>query len=172
MKSFGLIAVMAACLLAGPAAFAQEAAAPAGSTGQCKDGSYTTHDGKKGACAGHKGVKEWYSAATAAPAAAPAATPAAATPTPAAPAAAPAAMVPKTAAPAATPAAAAKTGAYTPGAVAPGGGAGKVWVNASSKVYHCQGDKWYGTTKKGEYMSEADAKAKGYHGDHGKTCTP
>ena len=50
------------------------------------------------------------------------------------------------------------------------GGAGKVWASSASKVYHCEGSKYYGKTKKGEYMTEADAKAKGYHGVGGKDC--
>lgn len=56
-------------------------------------------------------------------------------------------------------------------AEAPGGGSGKVWVNSASKTYHCPGTKYYGKTKAGEYMSEADAKAKGNHPDHKKTCS-
>lgn len=143
-------------------AFAQTlpADAPAGSTVQCKDGSYASPDTKSGACRGHKGIKTWYgkpagAPATAAPAAAPAAAAAAAPAAPATAKAAPAAAKPNPATMAA----------------APGGGAGKVWANDETHVYHCMGDRYYGKTKKGEYMSEADAKAKGMHASHNKACS-
>ncbi len=57
------------------------------------------------------------------------------------------------------------SGAYsgTPAATqAPGGGSGMVWVNTDSKIYHKQGDRWYGRTKDGKYMSESDAQKAGY----------
>jgi hypothetical protein len=50
-------------------------------------------------------------------------------------------------------------------------GAGQVWVNAPSKVYHCPGTRWYGKTKQGSYMSETEARAQGARPDHGKACT-
>jgi hypothetical protein len=38
---------------------------------------------------------------------------------------------------------------------------GKVWVNTDSGVYH-KGGRWYGKTKTGKFMTEAEAKAAGY----------
>jgi hypothetical protein len=136
------------------------AGAPAGSTGICNDGSYWTGASKSGACRGHKGVKTWFSSAPSA-ASTPSAAPSAAAPSAPA-AAAPAASTAMTAKPKTT------ASSTTP---APGGGPGMVWLNTSTKVYHCYGTKYYGTTKAGAYMSEADAKAKGGHPDAGKPCS-
>ena len=165
-----LIKTLAVCLALGTcSAYAATTAtvpadAPAGTTGLCKDGSYSSSATKKGACKGHKGVKEWYAAAPAAADKTKAEKPAAVPSAPAAPApaAAPAASAPES-----KPAAAAVP-ALAP---VPGGGPGKVWVNTSSKVYHCAGDKWYGKTKQGEYLSESDAKAKGNRPAGGKACS-
>lgn len=147
MKTLFLSMAVAVGLMASIPSYAQApAAAPAGTTGLCKDGTYYSGATKKGACRGHKGVKDWYGAGAAAPAAA-----------------APSAMAPSAMKPA--------TKTTTPSAMtAPGGGAGKVWVNTKSKVYHCQGDRYYGKTKAGSYMTEADAKAQGNRPDHGKAC--
>lgn len=134
---------------------AAPAAAPAAAgavSAMCKDGTSWSGAAKRGACRGHKGVKSWGDEAASAPA----------------PANAPAAAPMPVSRRAET--RTASTGGAM-GAPAPGGGAGKVWVNSESKTYHCQGTKWYGTTKHGEYMTEAQAKSQGYHADHGKVCS-
>jgi len=41
--------------------------------------------------------------------------------------------------------------------------AGMVWCNTRSKVYHKEGDRWYGKTEHGQWMTEADAIKAGYH---------
>jgi hypothetical protein len=142
------------------------AGAPAGSTGLCKDGTYTNTAKKTGACHGHKGVQTWYAADSAAPAAA------AKTGTAApAPAAAPAAKSnTATPAPAAAPAHGSSKASTANMAQAPGGGPGMVWVNTPTNIYHCPGSQYYGKTKQGKYMTEAQAKAAGAHPDHGKGC--
>ncbi len=53
---------------------------------------------------------------------------------------------------------------------APGGGPDQVWVNTNSSTYHCPGDRYYGKTAHGRYMTEAAAKSAGAHGVGGKTC--
>ena len=113
----------------------------------CKDGTTFSGDTLKGACRGHGGVDKRASSKDTTTAAKPADKP-----------------IDKTTDKPATKVAA------SPMAQATGGGAGKVWGNELSKVYHCEGDKFYGKTKKGEYMSEADVKSKGFRPDHGKSC--
>jgi Protein of unknown function (DUF3761) len=148
-----------ACILTSAICIAQApAGAPAGATGLCNDGTYYTEATKRGACRGHKGVKEWYGSTSAtssqtdkssdsssSSAAAPASTPASSS------------------------APTSKSSAAT-SAPAPGGGADKVWLNTASNVYHCPGTRYYGKTKAGAYMTEAEAKAKGARPDHGKAC--
>jgi len=60
--------------------------------------------------------------------------------------------------------------AGTPGApktaakpqTAPAKGSGMVWVNTDSGIYHKPGSRYYGKTKQGKYMTEADAIKAGY----------
>ncbi len=122
-------ALAVTAMIASQAGVAQApAGAPAGATGLCNDGSYWTGASKSGACRGHKGVKTWYASAAAPPAAAPAAAPLLASRCCSCRSCCRGAAKTKTATPAST----------TP---APGGGPGLVWLNTSTKVYHCHGNK-------------------------------
>jgi hypothetical protein len=124
---------------------APKTAAQAQSTGTvtatCKDGTAFTGTKRTGACRGHGGVQSWGAAE---PATIPANAPAQlATPAP----------------------------MKSPRAAPAPAGNGQVWVNTDSHVYHCPGTRWYGKTKQGTYMSEAQAQAQGARPDHGKACT-
>jgi hypothetical protein len=55
----------------------------------------------------------------------------------------------------------ASAGAPTAQEIASAKASGKVWVNTETGVYH-KGGRWYGKTKKGKFMTEAEAKAAGY----------
>ena len=116
-------------------------------TATCKDGTTFSGASKRGACSGHKGVKFWASTA----------------------ATANTTTESKVEAKEEAKERGQRASAPLPTAAA-GGGAGKVWVNEKSKTYHCQTDRYYGKTKTGAYMTEAEAKAKGAHADHGKAC--
>lgn len=176
--------VLAAGLAVSSLALAQ---APAGSTGACKDGSYTSQATKRGACKGHGGVKEWYASEAKSKEKASAEKAAKESKAEKKESTKEAKKQSKSEKAAGAGAAGGAAGAASTqtssmasshkapkgmrAEAAPGGGAGKVWVNTASHVYHCSGDEWYGKTKEGEYMTEAQAKAKGAHASHGKACS-
>ena len=149
-------------------------------TGICKDGTEYTGASKRGACRGHDGVKEWFADKPAnsasvqtQPAPAQIAAPAPVQTQPAlGQVAAPAS---NTATPSQAPAQIAapvvqSNTQQTAAVQAPAAGTGKVWVNTHSKIYHCEGSKFYGKTKQGEYMNEADAQTKGFVANRKKIC--
>jgi len=166
MKSPALSILLVGCIATSAALAAAPAAAPSGTTATCKDGTYSSAEKKSGACSGHHGVKEWYGEEAAASTKASKNT-ATTTTTTTSQSAAAAPVEPTTRKTPTT-----STGQSPDGMTAKAGGsAGQVWVNTSTKVYHCSGDRWYGKTKQGEYLSESDAKAKGFRPEHGKACS-
>lgn len=163
-----LATILASILLLSSSCISQApAGAPAGTTALCNDGTYFTGATKSGACRGHKGIKTWYGTSSGATSKASAAS---TKPTaPATTAASASSAQSKTTSSAPSTSTAKTTSNANP--PQPGGGAGQVWVNTASNVYHCPGTQYYGKTKQGAYMSEADAKAKGARPDHGKPCS-
>jgi len=73
-----------------------------------------------------------------------------------------AAAAPKAASAAAASAPAAKTPAAATSAAQQPPAKGMVWVNLETKVFHREGDRYYGKTKNGKFMTEADAVKAGY----------
>ena len=53
-----------------------------------------------------------------------------------------------------------RAAAPAPGQAAPA--PGMVWVNTATRVFHREGDPYYGKTKHGKYMTEAEAIQQGY----------
>jgi hypothetical protein len=47
----------------------------------------------------------------------------------------------------------------------------RVWVNSSSRVYHCPGTRYYGNTKQGRYMTESAARNGGNRPAGGRSCS-
>ena len=157
MKTGFWLGLAAATLTVG-----MHAQAPDGSTGLCKDGTYTQASMRKGSCKGHGGVKTWYptdggakngspngpvnSTASSDTSASQANMDGTTQKTPNAPARD-------------TPAALANGGMTRP--QAPGAGPGLVWVDAKTNKYYCAADPNYGRTKSGKYISESDAKTGG-----------
>ena len=157
MRTVLLSTILGAGLFLTPIVYAQTSSV----TATCKDGSNFSGSSRSGACRGHGGVANW---GTAAAATEPGMAPAAAPPTRSA-----------SASPASPPATIPNKGAYntsgTSGsAAAKTGGPGQVWVNSSTKVFHCPGDRYYGKTKSGEFMSQSAAQAAGDRPAGGKAC--
>ena len=141
MRTLIASTILAAGLAFSGSVFAQSPAV----TATCKDGTAFSGTTRAGACRGHKGVQSWGEAtsSTAVPATSSATSP----------------STPPT-----SKAAPVQTSRNAPTN-------GQVWVNTQSKVYHCSGDRDYGHTKQGTYMTEAAAKAEGDRPSRGKVCS-
>lgn len=144
--------LVSAALLLAPAsrAFAQTPSAQS-PTAKCRDGTVSYSATRSGTCSGHGGVAQWL-----------------------VPSGATARCIDGTF----------STSAQRQGACSHHGGvaqwlagtnagatATRVWVNTSSGVYHCPGSRYYGGTKHGVYMTEVEARSKGYRAAYSRACT-
>jgi hypothetical protein len=157
----------ALALAAASVVYAQTpAGAPPGATAQCKDGTWSSERNRDAACSGHDGIRTWYG-----PSDSPTNTPA--------PATMPPQTFPKSTPQqmpnAQTPTTGTQTGSRPtlPGGMSrkSGGGAGKVWVDRSSRTYVCEGERGYGSSSGGSYMSESEAVSAGNQPANGARCS-
>jgi hypothetical protein len=58
----------------------------------------------------------------------------------------------------------------TTAAPADSSGSVRVWVNTRSGVFHCSGTRYYGTTKAGQFMTQAQAQRAGHRPAYGRSC--
>lgn len=125
-------------------------------TATCRDSTTWSGATRRGACSGHQGVQAFGTGPASDSSASGAA---AVTPIPSS-AARPQPVTPS-----------GPGGVQSRSVAVPAGGAGQVWVNTPTKVYHCSGDRYYGKTRHGSFMTEAAAKAEGDRPSRGKTCS-
>jgi hypothetical protein len=142
------VAALCLTMVLSPAIVALPAqqSAPRNATGQCRDASFTYSATKRGACSRRGGVAHWWGTRRSTAAATPLIT-----------------IAPRQAG-VSREAPATSEGRATTGSRV------KVWVNTSSSVYHCPGTRWYGATKRGDYMAESEAQATGNRPAYGRRC--
>ena len=121
---------------------------------KCRDGAYSRSQSRRGACAMHGGIGEWYGK--------PKSTKGAAHNSSAAESAALSKSTPSKEI--------AKSAERSATSAPAQGNLEKVWVNKSAKVYYCSNDRGYGNLRPGTYMSEASAQARGHRPAKGKAC--
>jgi serine/threonine protein kinase len=46
----------------------------------------------------------------------------------------------------------------------------RVWANTKTKIFHCPDTRWYGKTKNGQFMTQAQAQEQGYKAEGGRVC--
>ena len=162
MRALLLSSVFAVTLTAAAHAQAPASQDMAQVLATCRDGTSFAGHTRRGACAGHGGVQA-FGAGPAAAAAGSVANPLALP--------MPGPSMPGSAAMTAAPVTPPLTRGTPVQGVAAGGGVGQVWVNLSTKVYHGAGDRYYGKTSRGSYMTQAAAQAEGDRPARGRVCS-
>ncbi|MET0207487.1 MAG: hypothetical protein ABW220_00520 [Burkholderiaceae bacterium] len=160
MNTRSLTFLISTCLLATGAAAQVPAAAPAGSTAVCKDGTFSG-EAQSIACRNNKGIEQWWGVTSNMK---PGDVPAAGDRGPYEKTLEP---VPNTPA----------VGSATPQANAQGaspgasGDAGRVWVDPGTKLFRCaEAAKSEGKKPNDLTMTQAQARKQGYQSEHGKAC--